>query len=68
MAFFSNKHFFEGKLEIKLYKEIYSFANKILWQRFEIKRHKPKSENAAIHKHKEIGLLIHRKLAEDLNL
>ena len=39
-----------------------------MWQRFEIKRHKPKSENAAIDKHKEIGLLIHRKLAEALNL
>ena len=39
-----------------------------MWQRFEIKRHKPKSENATIDKQKEIGLLIHRKLAEALNL
>ena len=75
-SFFSShtNHFFDGKLEINLFKEFYKKQiNKInshhfWWQRFEIKRRNSNLKTNKLNQNLEIGLLIHRNLAEALKL
>ena len=66
--FFSNIDYFEGKLNFKLVKHYIENTNDLLWQRFEIKRRDSNPKRITIEKNKEIGLLIHRNLAEALKL
>ena len=74
LNFFSSKEFFEGRLEINLFKEFYKDqgdeidAHRWWWQRFEIKRRTPKIQTNIFDQSQEIGLLIHANLAEALKL
>ena len=74
LDFFTREDFFQGKLDLTLFKEYLDEKSSIdgnaipWWQRFEIKHYKSNSQKTLANQNKVLGLLIHKRLSEALKL